>query len=237
MKSLRVWWPRTPKPGNLGDVLTPVLLERLGYAPRWTPQIAAKVLATGSIIRFARAGQTVWGSGAMRATDRPDPRARYLAVRGPLTRRAVLKAGGSCPEVYGDPALLLPELVNGPVPKVHDLGLVPHYVDRAIVAGLHPNEHRIDVLRADPLEVVREIRQCRAVVSSSLHGVIVAHAFGIPAAWVRWSDKLSGDDTKFHDYAASVGWAAVPCPDLASAEPTLPSGIDVTALLDAGRSL
>jgi hypothetical protein len=235
--SLRVWWPRTPKPGNLGDVLTPVLLGRLGYAPRWTPQGAADVLASGSIIRFARAGQTVWGSGAMRATDRPDRRARYLAVRGPLTRRAVLAAGGSCPEVYGDPALLLAEFVNGSVPKVHDLGLVPHYVDRAIVASLHPNEHRIDVLRADPLDVVREIRECRAIVSSSLHGIIVAHAFGIPAAWVRWSDKLDGDDIKFHDYAASVGWTAVPCPDLASAEPTLPSGIDVTALLDAGRSL
>jgi hypothetical protein len=221
----------------LGDVLTPIILERLGYRVLWEGQAKATVLATGSIIRFAHAGQTVWGSGAMRATDRPDRRARYLAVRGPLTRRAVLAAGGSCPEVYGDPALLLAELVNGSVPKVHDLGLVPHYVDRKAVAGMHPNEHRIDVLRADPLEVVREIRQCRAIVSSSLHGIIVAHAFGIPAVWVRWSDKLSGDDTKFRDYASSVGWTAVPCRDLASAEPTLPSGIDVTALLDAGRSL
>lgn len=237
MSDLRVWWPRSPRPGNLGDVLTPAILDRLGHRARWVDQGSADLLATGSIIRFARAGQTVWGSGAMWATDRPDRRARYLAVRGPLTGRVVTEAGGTDPGVYGDPALLLPELVNGAVPKIHDLGLVPHYVDREIVRKLHPGERRIDVLRANPLDVVREIRQCRAIVSSSLHGVIVAHAYRIPAAWVRWSDKLSGDDTKFHDYAASVGWTAVPYPGLASAEPMLPGSIDVTALLEAGRSL
>lgn len=205
MKTLRVWWPRTPRPGNLGDVLTPVILGYLGYRVRWATQGSADVLGIGSIVRFARAGQIVFGSGAMRQADHPNPRAEYLAVRGPLTRQIVERHGGTCPEVYGDPALLLSECVTGTVPKKHDLGLVPHYVDREHVRKLHPDEHVIDILRADPLEVVREIRECRAIVSSSLHGIIVAHAFGIPAAWVRWSDKLSGDGTKFQDYAESVG--------------------------------
>lgn len=217
MKTLRAWWPKTPRPGNLGDVLTPVVLAHLGYQAVWTPRPSADVLATGSIARFARAGQTVFGAGVIDSKDRLNPHARYLAVRGPITREIARRAGAECPAVFGDPALLLPDFVNGAVPVRHDVGLVPHYVDRDRVRSLHPTEHVIDVLRADPLDIVREIRECRAIVSSSLHGLIVAHAFGIPAAWVKWSDRLTGDDVKFHDYALSVGIGLTPHERLAAA--------------------
>jgi len=33
----------------------------------------------------------------------------------------------------------------------------------------------------------------------------VAHAYGIPAVWVKFSNKLFGDNIKFYDYFASVG--------------------------------
>jgi hypothetical protein len=40
-------------------------------------------------------------------------------------------------------------------------------------------------------------------VSSSLHGIIVAHAYGVPARWVRWRHD-SGDGIKYLDYFQSV---------------------------------
>ena len=106
MKELAVWWPTSPTPGNLGDILTPVLLRHFGIRAEWTDQGSAELLCVGSIIRFAKPGQRILGSGAMWAKDAPDPRAEYLAVRGPRTMEIVLKAGGECPPVFGDPALL-----------------------------------------------------------------------------------------------------------------------------------
>jgi hypothetical protein len=173
----------------------------------------------------------------MWATDKPSPKARYLAVRGPLTRDVVLRAGGDCPEVYGDPALLLPlvYLRSAFRERRHDIGLVPHYVD--LKAARNYGLPIINPLRADPLEVVNEILACRAILSSSLHGIIVAHAYGIPAAWVRLSDRLDGDDTKFRDYAASVGIELVPYKKLGGAVPVLPDRIDVEPLVDALAAL
>jgi len=62
----------------------------------------------------------------------------------------------------------------------------------------------IDILNKDPLEVARQIASCRKIVSSSLHGIIAAHAYGIPAAWVEFSNQLAGDGIKFADHFASV---------------------------------
>jgi hypothetical protein len=216
------WWSQGPRPGNLGDVLTPHLLKGLGHPVRWAAQGAARMIAIGSIVRFARPGQYVWGSGAMRVSDRPCPGAHYLAVRGPITRGVVMRQGGDCPEVYGDPALLLPLVHNGHVPVRHELAIVPHYVDRTDPQVVKSGLPVISPLNANPLAVVDAIRACRAVLSSSLHGIIVAHAYGIPAAWVRLGNKLDGDDTKFMDYAMSMGIELEPYRTIGGARPVLP---------------
>ena len=233
---MTAWWSQSPRPGNLGDVLTPVILQGLGFRVKHAPRDQAQLLAIGSIIRFARAHHTVWGSGAMWAKDKPSPGARYLAVRGPLTREVVLRAGGDCPEIYGDPALLLPLIHDIPVEQTHEVAIVPHYVDEKGVRARYRNWHIISPLNANPLVVVDRIRACKAIVSSSLHGIIVAHAYGIPAAWVRFSNLLDGDDIKFRDHAEAVGVSLPPHTNPAKAEPVLGS-IDTEPLLKAPEVL
>ena len=46
---------------------------------------------------------------------------------------------------------------------------------------------------------------CAYIVSSSLHGICVAEAYGIPAVWVRLADNIVGGEFKFRDYYASTG--------------------------------
>jgi len=51
---------------------------------------------------------------------------------------------------------------------------------------------------------VREIGACAAILTTSLHGLITADSFGIPALWTILQPELSGGDFKFLDYESVV---------------------------------
>eukprot|EP00959_Pyramimonas_sp_CCMP1952_P176128 3680485-Pyramimonas_sp.AAC.3 len=56
-------------------------------------------------------------------------------------------------------------------------------------------------------EVLEQLMECGLVISTSLHGLIFAEAFGIPARWVRSSSLPSyAEGThKFNDHLTSTG--------------------------------
>jgi len=114
----------------------------------------------------------------------------------------LIDCGGECPEIYGDPALLLP-LFCKPKEKEYKIGIVPHYKDYKQVSANYKKYKIINVVNKNPLNVAKEISSCEYIISSSLHGIIAAHAYGIPAARVTFS-KIYGDGSKFEDYCASV---------------------------------
>lgn len=203
--------PRRPRAywfkgvSNFGDALGPTLLRFvLGAEPIWvTRHYKGKVLAVGSILQTAlAASDIVWGSGLIRdQTIRPPPRVKFLAVRGPLTRSRIL---ADVPPVYGDPAVLLPRFHRTPVEQTHAIGIVPHYHDKDATSIESSGVSIVDVGRPWRL-VVDAIRSCERVISSSLHGIIVAEAYGIPASWVQITDRPKGGTFKFHDYLLATG--------------------------------
>lgn len=216
-----LWWMESPYPGNFGDILNPYIVEKLsGLPPRFVPKNKG-MLAIGSIIKFAVEGTPVWGSGTPRMSDRLNPKADYRAVRGPLTRQLVLESGGTCPEVYGDAAWFLPRLYQPKPPtRRYRLGLIRHFANDADIS-VGEGVKLISVLRAgyEGIEqFVDELHECDCILTTSLHGLIVSHAYGIPARWCEVPDSpegLPGDGTKFHDYMLSVGLepeAALPLP-------------------------
>ncbi len=166
------------------------------------PAFRGRLLTVGSVLHFATAGDVVWGSGlnGKVATELPavlDVR----ALRGPFTRCAVLAAGLDAPAVHGDPALLAAELW----PELRPASGGP---DRGPIAvpNLHEIERFDEAVRVspigDPFEVMREIAGAEFVTGSSLHGVILADAFGIPSRPVRSEVE---HPFKYVDYYASTG--------------------------------
>jgi pyruvyltransferase len=149
----------------------------------------------------------VWGCGIIARTDPVSPAARILAVRGPLSRARALECGAECPELFGDPALLLPRFYRPAETLRHGVGVVAHYSDKPRLERrwpASPDLRLIDI--QDPIEsVIDQIASCEVVASSSLHGLVASHAYGVPSLWVKFRDLPHGDDSKFHDYYLSLG--------------------------------
>lgn len=204
-RTLNVSWLTAPKPGNFGDILTPYILFKYGYNVKYIPWDKIQsggIISVGSIARIAKKGVSVLGSGIMSKKDLADPGANWVWVRGPRTRDRVIELGGKCPEIYGDPALLLPR-IKSPSNKKFKIGIVPHHVDYEYFKKTYPDKNVINLIHADVEKVIEQITECETIISSSLHGIITAHAYGIPAAWIK-HNKLLGDDIKFVDYFESV---------------------------------
>jgi len=199
---------------NFGDVINPLLVQELsGKKIYWVSPERYKynhLLSIGSVLSRATRNSIVWGSGFIseHSVCKEKPQKVY-AVRGPLSRELLLKQGIECPKVYGDPALLLPLLYKSQNNKKYKIGLIAHYADKnhPVVKKLITNEgvHFIDVQSKNPLDFIDQINSCDKVISSSLHGLIVADAYGIPSLWVEFSDKVIGNGFKFYDYFLSVG--------------------------------
>lgn len=202
---MKVWWLGSAKgQGNFGDILTPSILDffNIDYT-HVDHYMKADTVCVGSIARRAGVGVKVLGSGIISRSDRIIADADWKFVRGPYTRERVDFFGGNCPEIYGDPALLLPLIVE-PSAKKYEVGIVPHNVDYKYVSEKYVNNNVIGLGTRNYKNVIDKITQCESIISSSLHGVICAHAYGIPAAWVKPNTKLKGDNVKFEDYFASV---------------------------------
>jgi pyruvyltransferase len=212
LKRIHAFWCRIPSRANFGDALTPWLIRRLtGQHPNFVrpDDTRHKYLAVGSIIGYAGAASTVWGSGIMNRDDRVSPEAELLSVRGPLTRARAIECGASCPEIYGDPALLLPRLYRPRSDRRYGCGVTAHFSDFPCLSAVWRNSSRLRLIDIqDSVEtVIDRIATCELVASSSLHGIITSHAYGVPAVWVKFRDLPSGDDSKFYDYFLSLGLA------------------------------
>ena len=202
---MNLWWLGSKNgQGNFGDILTPFIFDYFGINYTWVPSYKdADAICVGSIARRASAKTTVLGSGIIKKGERITPNSNWKFVRGPITRNRILELGGDCPELYGDPALLLPLIYNPVIPQKHKLGYIPHNVDYNIIVNDYDNV--INLRTNNYKRTIDQILMCESIISSSLHGIIVAHAYGIPAAWTESINPLKGDNVKFEDYFQSVG--------------------------------
>lgn len=213
------WWDERrflhKKKENYGDMLSRYLVSKISDRPvrfvhpkkqSWLNRNKKHFAAIGSILAHVTKNSVVWGSGIIdRKHDVEE--ADFRAVRGPETRKFLLALGYNCPEVYGDPALLLPRYYFPKSKAKFELGIIPHYKDYDRIAENYKGIEGltiIDMMSLDVESTTDRILECKKIISSSLHGVIVGHAYNIPALWVKFSNEPFGDDIKFKDYYSSV---------------------------------
>lgn len=223
--SMKVYYTKL---GNMGDRLNELIIEKcFGYKVERCSFLDGDMSAIGSclgqytlhgtmlmriqqIINGIRKPHvSVWGTGFINYTDSDGHFFKrdmnFCAVRGELTRKAVERMTGKKLNIpTADAGILASALLDEVPEKCYEIGIIPHICDLSDpavmeLAGKYENSKMINV-KDDPLEVVKEIAQCRYIIGSSLHGLIVADSFGIPNMHTVFSDRPLGDGYKFDDY-------------------------------------
>jgi pyruvyltransferase len=201
---------------NWGDKLNPFLLSRVVSSPVISAKRVFNVLdkdllyGIGSILTSDLSRGVIWGSGFIKPPNKIIvPPRRILALRGKLSAEIFNQFGIVTPEVYGDPALLYPLFFSVKSEKKYRLGIVPHYkdMDNSVIKRIQDLD-RNNIRVISPLigidEFPIEVNSCEMILSSSLHGLILSDALGLPNCRFTVSDKIIGGDFKFNDYYSGV---------------------------------
>jgi pyruvyltransferase len=212
------WWGNNT--WNWGDQLNPWLYSKITGIPvskinrieLWDKSNTPRYYVIGSILNHTHSPNVeVWGSG-LEGGNYPIPHlpSKLNAVRGPLTRKVLIALGCDCPEIYGDPALLLPKYYTPNVKKEYKYGVVQHFLHKQETAWISkykndPTVNIIDIQNPSITDFIDEINKCEIILSSALHGIICGDAYGIPSYHVNFSPDGDFNWFKFYDYYTSVG--------------------------------
>lgn len=210
---VRVHWGRGLH--NFGDCLQPATLRYYGLTPVYVTSLdKSDIVMAGSILQWLSPDYTgyIIGTGGDRMSY-SFPQAKVVGVRGKLTQQLLSPRGGVTDCLIGDCGVLMrlvyPKNVRK---KKYKVGIMPHFVDlnnQAVRQIKEINKGELTVISplGNPNKIIGKIKECEHIISSSLHGLIIADAFGIPSR--RWVDRETMPDVdffdfKFRDYYSSI---------------------------------
>lgn len=148
---------------------------------------------------------------SVQAIVNPDKKVRLdiRAVRGPKTAAVLRENGFTFDETYGDPAILMPLIYSTKVPKQKGkVVIIPHESRYRDYADRYANV--LNTYTRDYKRFIDEIASAEKVISSSLHGIILAESYGTPAFFLN---DYPGARFKYEDYYASTGREVFPMVD------------------------
>jgi pyruvyltransferase len=188
---------------NFGDNLNHYLISELSeqqvvYNAKDKPHY----IVCGSILADANEHSTVWGAGfgSQWQWQGLDGQAKINMVRGYKSAELIKDTDFG---LLGDPAVLLPLLYMPTTEKKYKTAIIPHYVDMEMCIAKYGHLHHI----IDPFlpikEFIDEVAASENIISSSLHGLIVADSYKVPNSWIDFG-SLSGDGFKFGDYYSTT---------------------------------
>ena len=204
---------------NVGDHISSVIFDWILKEKHLAAENGrdAHLFAVGSILGMSRADGVVWGSGVIsvnriRNIIKRQPYIKYdiRALRGPITREACAAAGYACSDVpLGDPAILIPLIVEKTdIEKRYKYCLINHYVNEASTEINDSESITISAGTNDYRRFIQTLCESELVISSSLHGIIIAEAYQIPAIWLL--QNMENKALKYYDYYYSTNRYNIP---------------------------
>lgn len=218
---------------NAGDLLNiPIIEDLFGYRVKRRTYLTGEMSAIGSGLDhftysdnvFIAAAQclagflcpkiVIWGTGFIFNNVHDNSffrkKVSVAAVRGELTKKRMEKILGYRLDIpLADAGILSSYLLKEKVEKKYKVGIIPHRLDydNPIILNLKNRYSHSSIInmRDKPLSVIRKIAECECVISSSLHGLIIADSLFIPNKHMVVSSKLLGDGFKFDDYYSAYG--------------------------------
>lgn len=202
--------PHRFRHGNAGDEFNVDVLKWAypGCAIGNVPEGGRRLLLIGSVAHRVQNADIVNGIGSKPA-DMPSAQQVTLSVRGvrgPLTLETFRRAGHDVSSLrfVGDPGLLIGRMFPNLMSVPHESGriiFIPHYRERFRFRS--NRQFEVVDIDASPHDVAVDIRRAEFVHTSSLHGLIWAHALGRPARLVT---PTAGEALyKYQDYFLSIG--------------------------------
>ncbi len=204
---------------NFGDVLNEDIMSYLGIDYVRSPALFADTVCIGSLLDTLLLREDekpymptahVFGTGFMHpaksASETFNRSLEIHALRGELSKRRCEKILGTKLDVpLGDPGLLISRVfpLKKKIVAQYDVGIVLHMSDAKAPLdniGLGNLKVRYIDIRQDTKSFVDDIRQCRFILSSAMHGLICADSLGIPNKHIIVSDNVLGGSYKFEDY-------------------------------------
>ena len=207
------WWIR-PAPGNMGDWLSPYIISKLfGIPVKYASSSQAKLVSLGSIGKFVEDHHVAWGTGISNSNTELSSKATFLAVRGPYTSEALLKSGGKRVDIFGDPGILMSRIFK-PKPfkqTRYRYGFVRHYIHQNVPISFSNDIEDLNIMMSSPADLENFIaRLCsyEAVLTTSLHVIILCHAYKIPCRLVSLAGEINGvhgNGIKYKDFYHGAG--------------------------------
>lgn len=202
------YWPGYKGKKNFGDELSPFIMKKLlpfhNFHLNEAPERHEKnLIALGSYLHEAKDGFFIFGSGSRKGGFNNAKGLELISLRGPNTKNVLKQNGLDCSEKFGDPALFMPRFYSPKIDKSlsSKIGFVPHFTDKTDYRMSDDHFHIIEPTL--PWQtVIDKICSCKAVLSSSLHGLICSDAYGVPNAWLKYKN-LDDGEFKFKDYFLS----------------------------------
>ena len=200
------WWIGRK---NFGDLITEEMATKFNFTPVHCYPEKADFIGAGSLLQMlpTNFSGSILSTGIIEPRNIELPNAKFLSVRGELTKEVL---GLDKELATGDLGLISNLLIQDNIfEKKYELGLIPHYVDKSapwlnLVKEIYGKKCLIIDVEQTAKKVTEQIAKCNFVISSSLHGIIVADSLQVPCSWIGLSDSVVGNGFKFHDYASSI---------------------------------